>query len=156
MFCLKMRRLHPEKLHVRYVSPTTENSPIHPRCYTLTHSDRTGNLFLTIGPKHDKKQIRGWYTRLMRDEVLAEWKIDADCPELHVHCEVERGLGTSKMRESIFRRELSLVLEAFRYGDRLLFDGHSHLDSAKIRVHFHARKAENDKVEDWGRLQDYV
>lgn len=39
-----------------------------PRAYTLTHSDRTGDLFLSIGPKHDEAQVAGLYTRLMRDE----------------------------------------------------------------------------------------
>jgi hypothetical protein len=48
------------------------------RCYTLTHSDTTGELFLTIGPDFDRAQISGLYTRLMRDEVLAEWREDED------------------------------------------------------------------------------
>jgi hypothetical protein len=150
-----MRRLNPKKLHVRYNSPTSEKGPMHPRCYTLTHSDRTGDLFLTVGPEIDKKQIRGLYTRLMRDEVVAEWSQGEEGSELHVHCEVGRGLGSAKMRENIFRRELDLVLEAFRYGDRVFFEKHPILDSARILVHFHARKMMNDKVEDWGRPEDY-
>jgi len=153
---MDMRRLNPKKLHVRYVSPTNTDGPIHPRCYTLTHSDRTGELFLTIGPEYELKQIRGLYTRLMRDEVIAEWRACDDGSELHVHCEVERGLGSAKMREGIFRRELDLVLETFRHGDRLLFEKHPILDSARILVHFHARKVENDKVEDWGKPQEYT
>lgn len=150
-----MRRLNPKKLHVTYASPTSEEGPIHPRCYTLTHSDRTGDLFLTVGAEYDIKQIRGLYTRLMRDEVVAEWREGKEEAELHVHCEVGRGLGSAKMRENIFRRELDLVLEAFRYGDRVFFDKHPNLDSARIRVHFHARKKVNDKVEDWGIPQNY-
>jgi hypothetical protein len=153
---MEMRRLNPKKLHVRYVSPTKEDDPIHPRCYTLTHSDRTGELFLTVGAEYELKQIRGLYTRLMRDEVIAEWRAGDEKAELHVHCEVERGLGSTKMREGIFRRELDLVLEAFRYGDRFLFEKHPDLDSARILVHFHARKMENDKVEDWGMPQEYT
>ena len=128
---------------------------MHPRCYTLTHSDRTGDLFLTVGPEYDKKQIRGLYTRLMRDEVVAEWREGEEGSELHVHCEVGRGLGSAKMRENIFRRELDLVLEAFRYGDREFFEKHPILDSARILVHFHARKKINDKVEEWGRPENY-
>jgi hypothetical protein len=153
--CVEMRRLNPKKLQVRYDSSTTEEGPIHPRCYTLTHSDRTGDLFLTVGAEYDLKQIRGLYTRLMRDEVVAEWMESDDGSELHVHCEVGRGLGSAKMRENIFRRELILVLEAFRYGDRVFFEKHPILDSARIRVHFHARKIENNKVEDWGTPEDY-
>ena len=151
-----MRRLNPKKLHVRYTPPTSEEGPIHPRCYTLTHSDRTGDLFLTVGAEYDTKQIRGLYTRLMRDEVLAEWRQSEEGSELHVHCEVGRGIGSAKMRENILRRELDLVLEAFRYGDRLFFEKHPSLDSARIRVHFHARKKVNDKEEDWGKPVDWI
>ncbi len=91
----------------------------------------------------------------MRDEVVAEWRRGDGGYELHVHCEVGRGLGSAKMRENIFRRELDLVVEAVRYGDRVFFEKHSILDSARIIVHFHARKKMNDKMEDWGKLEDY-
>jgi len=92
----------------------------------------------------------------MRDEVLAEWREVEGAHELRVHCEIERGLGWRSMRESIFRRELDLVLEAFRYGDRALYDKMLNLDSARVVVHFHMKKEQNDKVEDWGRMGDYV
>ncbi|MFW9976344.1 MAG: staygreen family protein [Candidatus Thorarchaeota archaeon] len=151
-----MRRLNPDKLHVRFIPPTNEDGPLHPRAYTLTHSDRTGELYLTIGPDYDRKQIRGWYTRLMRDEVLSEWKKDIEGPQLHVYCEVGRGFGSSSFRESIFRRELDLVLESLRYGDRRMFEGAADLDNARIKVHFIARKSEDSKMEDWGMMKDYA
>ncbi len=151
-----MKRLEPSKLHVQFRPPAQEDGPIHPRAYTLTHSDSTGQLFLTIGPEYDNKQIGGWHTRLMRDEVLAEWREVEGAHELCVHCEVERGLGSRSMRESIFRRELDLVLETFRYGDRALYDKMLNLDSARVVVFFHMKKEQNDKVEDWGRMGDYV
>lgn len=68
-----MGRLNPRKLHVRFAAGGTPQGPLTPRRYTLTHSDSTGDLFLTIAPEVDRKQIAGWYTRLMRDEVLAQW-----------------------------------------------------------------------------------
>ena len=151
-----MNRLNPAKLHVQFAQPSKEDGLIYPRAYTLTHSDSTGELFLTIGPEYDRKQISGWYTRLMRDEVLAEWREGEGAFELHVHCEVERGLGWAGMRESIFRRELDLVLEAFRYGDRGLYEKMSSLNSARVLVHFHMKKEQKDMVEDWGKIGDYV
>ncbi|MFW9909304.1 MAG: staygreen family protein [Candidatus Thorarchaeota archaeon] len=150
-----MRRLNPTKLHVRFINPANETGPIIPRCYTLTHSDRTGELFLTIGPEYNQKQIRGWYTRFMRDEVLAEWVSDPDGYELHVHCEIERGFGSVSFREGIFRRELDLVLEAFRYGDRQLVEVAPILDSSHIKIRFHLRNSKDDYIEDWGTLSDY-
>lgn len=43
-------RLRPKKLHVKHVVRIGPIDPISPRRYTLTHSDITGELFLTIGP----------------------------------------------------------------------------------------------------------
>jgi hypothetical protein len=69
-----MTRLRPEKLHVDI---QTNESQHLPRRYTLTHSDTTGDLFLTVANEYKREQISGWYTQIMRDEVLAEWQIRA-------------------------------------------------------------------------------
>lgn len=151
-----MSRLIPKKLHVKFILPTSENGPITPRFYTLTHSDRTGDLFLTIGSEYNTKQVKGLYTRLMRDEVLAEWVETEEGPTLHVHCQVGRGLGSAKFREAIFRRELPLVLESFRFGDRTLFLKYPHLDEAQIWIHFHTRNVNNDQSECWGKIREYA
>jgi hypothetical protein len=92
----------------------------------------------------------------MRDEVLASWTDNSEKPELHVHCEVGRGIGSSSFRESIFRRELNLVLETFRFGDREIFNKVPILDDAPIHVYFNARKKEDTKVEVWGQMKDYT
>ena len=153
-----MGRLDPGKLHVRLLPGVTAEGPLVPRCYTLTHSDVTGVLFLTIGPDYDQGQISGWHTRLLRDEVLAEWQRAEETLALHVHCHVSGGiaLGASGMRDAIFRRELPLVLEAFRYGDAGLFKAHRSLGQASILVHFHAREVRYDRVERWGQPIDYA
>lgn len=43
-----MERLNPEKLTTTFSGVTPKNSII-PRKYTLTHSDLTAELFLTVG-----------------------------------------------------------------------------------------------------------
>jgi hypothetical protein len=133
-----MRRLNPEKLRVKFLSGAKPESPIVPRRYTLTHSDLTGNLFLSIGCDYNLRQISGWYSKFMRDEVLAEWKFKRDEYSLHVHLHVSGGFvfGRASWRDAIFRRELPLVLEAIRYGDRNLFTANSQLGHARIWVHF--------------------
>ncbi|MFW9837606.1 MAG: staygreen family protein, partial [Candidatus Thorarchaeota archaeon] len=73
----------------------------------------------------------------------------------HVHCEIGRGIGSSSFRESIFRRELDLVLKTFRFGDRRIFEKVPVLDDAQVHVYFNARKEEDSKVEVWGRMKDY-
>lgn len=152
-----MSRLKPEKLHVRFLGEPSPEGSFVPRRYTLTHSDATGDLFLTIGPEYDRKQVGGWHTRLMRDEVLAEWREEEEGPALHVHCHVSGGLvvGTAGWRFAIFQQELPLVLEAFRFGDRALFESQPALDSAPIQVHFHATQPRYNRIEQWGVAGDY-
>jgi hypothetical protein len=94
----------------------------------------------------------------MRDEVLAEWREEEDGPALRVHCHVSGGLvvGSAGWRDAIFQRELPLVLEAFRFGDRRLFEMQPGLDQAPIWVHFHARQPRYNRVESWGTPADYT
>jgi hypothetical protein len=152
-----MSRLNPEKLHLLVEAPPVGESGVAPRRYTLTHSDSTGELFLTIGREYDLGQIGGWYTRLMRDEILAEWVEDAQGLALHVYCHVGGGLvlGSAGWRAKIFHRELPLVLETLRYGDASLFEVHPELDQAPIYVHFHKGARIQDQVERWGVPADY-
>jgi len=125
-----MTRLIPEKLHVKHLRDTTLDVLLLPRFYTLTHSDFSGDLFLSIGPHYDTKQVSGLYTRLMRDEVLAELKEDSGGFSLHVYCHVSGGFvfGRAKWRYNIFCSELHLALEAIRFGDKVLFDHNPELD----------------------------
>jgi len=152
-----MKRLNPEKLHVTYLTGADQDRPLSPRCYTLTHSDVTGQLFLSIGREYDAKRLSHWYTRMMRDEVLAEWEMEDGEPGLMVHCHVSGGIvfGWAGMRNGIFHRELPLALEAIRFGDRLLIGAHPELDGSVVRVRFHATQARCDVKENWGHLKDY-
>lgn len=149
--------LQPEKLHVRFSGGSDPRGPRDPRCYTLTHSDRTGELFLTISTEIDRSQVSGLYTRLMRDEVLASWKYVDGEASLHLQLHVSGGLvlGSAAWRDSIFRFHLNQVLESFRYGDRELFSHHPELDQAPIEVHFNSSNPEFQRSEVWGCPGDY-
>jgi len=152
-----MGRLDPAKLRVVFVAGAASDRFTLPRCYTLTHSDRTGDLYLTVGSDYDRRQVSNWYTRLMRDEVLAEWRADNATHALHVHCHVSGGfvIGSARWRDRILQREIPLVLEAIRFGERLLLDREPALESAPVKVHFHSSRAEFDRTEDWGALSAY-
>ena len=151
-----MDHLNPGKLHIDFIGGANADGPITPRAYTLTHSDLTGDLFLTISQHYNFPQLSGFYTRLMRDEVLAKWDVKEEV-SLHVHCHVSGGLviGGPKMRFRIFKYSLPMVLEAFWYGDRVLLSPHPELATGKIIVHFHARQKNFNKDEAWGVLDDY-
>lgn len=147
-----MKRLNPEKLYVEYRQDVTSTEPIIPRRYTLTHSDETGDLFLTIGKYYAYDKINP-----MRDEVLAEWK-KINCKYvLYVYCYVggHQCLNSATLRYSIFKKELPLALEAIRYGDREFFNNHPELDYAPILINFNSVYPYFNRVEYWGTPSNY-
>jgi hypothetical protein len=152
-----MKRLNPDKLHVTAATGCTGEQANEPRRYTLTHSDLSGDLFLVIAGEYDRKVIARLYTRLMRDEVLAELINSGGSMELRVYCHVSGGLviGMAKWRNSIFQAELPLVLEAIRYGDQTLFETVPDLDQVPVRVYFQSPSRKYNRVENWGVMADY-
>eukprot|EP00897_Mesotaenium_endlicherianum_P010976 jgi/Mesen1/9907/ME000070S09194 len=103
------------------------------------------------------EQFMGWYSRLQRDEVLAVWKrAKSGAMALHVHCHISGGHLMhniiARLRFWIFRKELPVVLEAFRHGDRDLFKKHPDLEHAPVWVHFHSNLPQFNKHECWGPL----
>jgi len=147
-----MERLDPEQLHVEFTTGVTPTEPIIGRKYTLTHSDITAELFLTIGLEYDYEK-----TTKMRDEVLAEWKMLNDKLVLYGYVYVDGRFGQmmSAIRDAVFRRELPLALEAIRYGDNELFLAYPKLDRAPIWIQFDSSYAHYNKTEKWGTLEDY-
>ena len=93
----------------------------------------------------------------MRDEVLAKWLILDACPVLYVSCHVSGGLvfGSAGWRYSIFIRELPLVLEVFRYGDRQFFEANPDLDHAPVQIRFNSHRQRYQRLEQWGTPADY-
>ena len=153
-----VKRLNPDKLHIRFINEVKAEMLSLPRHYTLTHSDITGELFLSIGNQYDLKKISGIYTRLMRDEVLAELVNENNYYVLNLYCHISGGLvlGSAKWRYNIFQAELPLVIEVIRYGDREIFENNPYLDAASVHVHFKSTRKAFNKVENWGNLSDYA
>jgi hypothetical protein len=138
----------PEKLSVEYMDGITAKEPILQRRYTLTHSDLTGDLFLTIGIQYAWDKINP-----MRDEVLGEWVLNGNSLYYCVYLYIDQGQydqNVSAKRIEIFRRELPLALTAIRYGDRFLFDAYPNLDHASIIVNFMSAYPEFARQENWG------
>lgn len=153
-----MKRLKPEKLHVHFTPPATPQGPLTPRRYTLTHSDKTGDLYLTIGTEYNRKQISGLQARLMRDEALGEWLRDAkEDYVLHIYVHVSGGVtfGSARWRSGILHREMPLVLEAIRYAEQHLVKQFPALDAAPVTVHFQSNRKKYNTVEAWGSFGDY-
>ena len=84
-----MPEFDPKKLHVYFDNMENNQNPIFPRKYTLTHSDFTGDLFLSIGSNYDYKKFSNLYSKLLRDEVLGEWQ-NIEQIRLDIHCHYPR------------------------------------------------------------------
>jgi len=146
-----MGKLNPEKLFVEYRQGVTPIEPIIPRRYTLTHSDITAELFLTIGEEFALDKINE-----MRDEVIAEWRQNKKGYYYFVYLYVDgKNNFIAKIRDSIFRRELPLALEAIRYGDSKFFEVHEELDYVPIIVKFYSQISDYNSLENWGSFSKY-
>jgi hypothetical protein len=143
----------PEKLSVDYRSGVTVTEPVIPRRYTLTHSDLTGDLFLTIGIHYAWDKINP-----MRDEVLGQWIQNGNHLYYCVYLYIDQGQFTQNIaakRNEIFRRELPLALTAIHYGDRPLFKANPQLDQAPIIINFMSNYPQFARQEIWGTFYSY-
>lgn len=147
-----MKKLDPEKLSVSLLSGVTLLNPITSRHYTLTHSDTTAELFLTIGSTYAYDKIGA-----MRDEVRGKWVYIDKQYKLYVYLYVGGPLkkAIANQRYGFFIQELPLALEALRYGDRLFFKNHPPLDFAPILVHFQSVYPEFNHIQFWGMPEQY-
>ncbi|MFW9922243.1 MAG: staygreen family protein [Candidatus Thorarchaeota archaeon] len=151
-----MSSLNPKKLHVEYMDSKNNEFSL-PRKYTLTHSDQTGDMYLTIGKHYNDEQISNWYTKFMRDEVLGEWLIKNNQKELHLYFHICGGFifGWAKLRDTIIRSHLKLVFQSIRYGEKELIQIYSELDLSPIYAHFNSKNKKYRVIEQHGFLQDY-
>lgn len=150
-----MSKFNPEKLFVQYRHGITTTHPVIPRRYTLTHSDETGDLFLTIGNEYAWDKVN----TQMRDEVLGEWIMNGECLFFYVYLYVDQGEyneNVSAKRIEIFKRELPLALTAIRYGDRFLFNQYPNLDTAHIIINFISTHPQLARQENWGTFSSFL
>lgn len=147
-----MSKFNPSKLSVEFKDGVTPTEPIIPRRYTLTHSDITAELFLTIGKYYDFNKIND-----TRDEVLGEWILlnDKYFFTVNLHLDGPNGLFMTPIRDKIFVKELPLALKAIRYGDNEFFNSHLALDLAPIIVYFNSADPKFNRIENWGTFSDY-
>ncbi len=62
-----MEKFNPNNLWINY--RLSNMNQLQPRRYTLTHSDETAELFLTVGSDFNCEKLSS-----QRDEVIGEWQ----------------------------------------------------------------------------------
>ena len=148
-----MKKINPAKVFTEYLPGVTKTSPIDGRKYTMTHSDITADLFVTIGLKYAENQ-----TNAMRDEVRLEWRVKSPKPFLYgnVLVDGEGVKGSASIRNAIFMREMPTALQAIRYADRALFEKYPSLDKIPIYIQFNSTKLRYNKLRYFGTMQLYI
>ena len=142
-------------LHVTLIPPANSFGPVLGRKYTLTHSDETGELFLTIGKRHAIEEI----DPKLRDEVLAEWQMRKGEYLLMAKVHVSTGdfdEKTAKKRYQIFKKELGKALTAISTGDFQFFIHFPWLLDCPIFVYFESVYKEFNEMVYFGTPRTYI
>ena len=142
-----------EKLNIVFADDIDNGGAIIPRRYTLTHSDETGELFLSIGKYYDYSKVSE-----LRDEVLGCWSCDENnlyYLRLEVLLDTCNDEEKIAIRNKIFRNELPMVIKAIIYGDREFFLIHKELYGSKVIIKFKSSNKTYNAVEQWGYVKDY-
>jgi len=148
-----MTNLNLEKLSIKRLY--SDDLEILSRKYTLTHSDFTGELYLTIGQDYDYEKLKKLYIRFMRDEVLAEWKTNNDVYELHIYVHISGGFvfGGARFRNAMIRSHLPLIFKILIYAESDLIRSNTLLEEASIIVHFKSKRGKYNKIENKGKIK---
>lgn len=146
-----MRNFNPDKLWIQY--DLHNLNQLNPRCYTLTHSDETGDLFLVIASDYNYEKLSS-----NRDEVLGEWRTN-DYKNyyfyVYLRLDGEDGISSTKYRNQIFVRELPTALQAIKYGDPYLFTAYPQFNNAPIYVYFQSQDPNYNRIEYYKTFNDY-
>lgn len=147
-----MESFHSSRVNVEYRDGVTETKPIEGRKYTMTHSDDTAELYVTVGKSYAKDKIGP-----LRDEVLLEFQQQDDQLQLigAVLIDAEHMNWDSEKRNQIFLREMSTALKAIRYADNTLFEQNPMLDEIPIYLWFQSTKEEYNQLYDFGTMREY-
>ncbi|MGM9931861.1 staygreen family protein [Pradoshia sp.] len=142
------------RLTVIFIPPYVTVGPVEGRTYTLTHSDETGELFLSVGGGIDSSKI-DWK---MRDEVIGTWQIRGG--QYYLVCSVHISAGEfdenkARARYSIFKEEMPLALKGIINGDKGLFGYYPWLLNAPVQVEFCSIYPEFNQVMYYGLARHY-
>jgi len=144
----------PNKLQTTFLEPMTPYGPIEGRKYTLTHSDYTAMLFLTIAKEYDYSAIN----QRLRDEVLGTWDIYDNSYRLFLYAYIGDDLNyyASKAKYNTFKRHMNMAIQAILYGDRELLKKYPDLTKAPIYLKFSSSIPAFNNFEFYGYVKDYI
>ncbi|MDK2586625.1 staygreen family protein [Romboutsia sedimentorum] len=146
-------KFNPDKLETTFVNPITPYSPIKGRKYTLTHSDETGMMFLTIANKYNYSTIN----KDLRDELLGTWKTHDDSYGLFLYAYIgDSDYLSSLIKYGAFKYHMNLALQAIIYGDRELLKEYPELTDSPIYIKFDSSIPIFNNYKFYGYVKNYI
>ena len=143
----------PDKLETTFIEPINLYGPIKNRKYTLTHSDNTGMMFLTIANEYDYNAIN--YD--LRDEILGVWKTADNSYILFLYAFIGvLNYDNALYRYNIFKSHMDSALQAIIYGDRELLNKYPELLNTPIYLKIDSSIPVFNNYEFYGFVRDYV
>ena len=140
------------RISVEFRDGVCEKWPVFNRKYTVTHSDETAEIFVTIGMEYARDKYSA-----MRDEVILHFLCCNNCIKMmgYVQIDVPGRYFDREKRKTIFCREMPKALQAVRYADRIFFDAHEELDQASVWIQFVSDDFAYSKASCFGKMKDY-
>lgn len=138
---------------MQYRDDVTPTGPLEDRTYTMTHSDTTGDLFVTIGLNYAVDQ-----TNAIQDQVYMKWMPmgNKNCLYGEVLVDGKEIPGSAEKRYTLFKQEMPLALQAIYVADIPLFEAYPELKETPVLIDFDSTLPEYDKLYSYGYIGDYA
>lgn len=147
-----MKQIDSNKVFAEFRDGVTPLEPLRQRKYTMTHSDETANLFVTIGKEYAEDKVSA-----LRDELRLMYEMTKNGLILtgEVLLDGDGVEGKTTERNEIFARELPTALQAIRIADHEFFETNPVLDTVPIYIWFQSEQSEYNKLYDYGTMTEY-
>ena len=148
-----MSEMNFQKVFVQYRDFITPYDPVLNRKYTITHSDITADLFVTIASSYANDQVTE-----MQDDVKIGWEQTNQGLLLlgWVFIDGAGAFYNPEMRNHVFYSEMSKALMALRHADRFLFHAYPNINSTPVFFHFVSDNPAYDKIYNFGHIGSYA
>lgn len=149
--------LDPTMLNIVYDSKKESTIFSLPRKYTSTHNDSPPTLYLGIGKKYIDRLLDTEEVKKNQTQILGKWKKEHEkyIIQLKVYVSTVTNPQTV-IRNSIFCKELGLVLQSIAFAEIPILKEHPNLLKTNIYIKFISNVPEYNRTEKWGKLCDWV
>lgn len=149
-------RLNPSLFPITYESKRIITNISLPRKYTSTHNDDTREIYLHIGHSYDDRLLSTDEVKNVESQILGKWIKHKGKYQIRLvaYVSTKKNLQ-AEFRNKVICEEMSPVLEGINLSETCLLTMHPELLKTKIYIHFKSIDKKYDRVEYWGRLEQW-